>query len=287
MPKITLATCQEFPAPAIDEPLRNVLAARGHTVISTPWNGPQGAFYDADMVLLRACWDYSRTPNDFTQWINDLCRASVALYNPRDVVLWNMNKRYLLELQERGTVMPETLVVDATSNKDVYIAIKQQGWTEAVAKPLVGQGGGGVVRLDPKNFEKWPDLSVDQTQLILQDFRSEISKLGETILVFFEGEFSHAVRRIVAPGEWRSNFRFGARRVKCGASSSIVQQAKKALSILSVPPLYGRVDGLVDGENLTVMELELVEPDLGFAEVPDAADKFVRHIEKRLENARK
>lgn len=285
MPKITLATCREYPVPVIDEPLRKVLTARGHTVVSTPWNGQQAAFYDADMVLLRACWDYSKTPDDFRRWLNDLNCASVALYNPRDIVLWNMNKRYLLELQARGTVMPETIAVDLTSNKDVLAAIEQQGWTEAVAKPLIGQSGGGVVRLDPRQFEAWPDLSANQTQLILQSFQAEISELGETILVFFEGVFSHAVRRIVAPGEWRSNSQYGARRVKCGASSVIVQQAEEVLSILGAPPLYGRVDGIVDGDTLTVMELELVEPDLGFAEVPDAAETLVRHMEARLESA--
>ena len=207
MPRITLATCQEWPVPTLDEPLRHVLTARGHTVNSVPWNGAQEAFYDADIVVIRACWDYSQSPDEFTQWISSLEQASVRLHNPPDVIRWNMDKRYLLDLQARGIRMPETVVITVAQNEDILTEIKRHGWDEAVAKPLVGQGGLGVMRLHPKSFNSWPDLSSGHRQIVLQEFRPEISTLGETILVFFAGRFSHAVRRVVAPGEWRSNFR--------------------------------------------------------------------------------
>ncbi len=283
MSRIALANCHEFPLPEIDEPLRNALIRRGHQIISIPWNGPQEAFYDADIVLLRACWDYCKTPDEFTQWINDLEAAGVNLHNPSQIVLWNMNKRYLLELQSMGTPMPGTLILDSVSNDDVLTQIQSQGWQEAVVKPLVGQGGGGVLRLDPENFNHWPDLSKTFTPLVLQEFQSSIGNLGETILIFFEGVFSHAVLRIVAPGEWRSNFRFGARRVKCEVSPRIIEQAQEVLSVLKETPLYARVDGLVNGDIFTLMELELVEPDLGFVQAPDAAEIFVQHIEDRIQ----
>ena len=283
MSRITLATCQEWPAPIGDEPLRKVLMARGHTVNSAPWNGAQDAFYDADIVVIRACWDYSESPDEFTAWISCLEQASVYLHNPPDVMRWNMNKRYLLDLQARDIRMPETVVVTVAQNEDLLPEIERHGWGEAVAKPSVGQGGLGVMRLHPKSFDSWPELSSGQRQIVLQEFRPEISTLGETIIVFFAGCFSHAVRRIVAPGEWRSNSRYGARKVKCSVSSEIIRQAQEVLSVLTHTPLYARVDGMIDKDSLTVMELELIEPDLGFAEVPDAAETFARHIEATLQ----
>ena len=284
MPRITLATCHEWPTPIGDEPLCKVLMARGHTVYSVPWNGAQEAFYDTDIVVIRACWDYSQSPDEFAEWISDLEHASVRLHNKPDVIRWNMDKRYLLDLQARGIRMPETVVITVAQNEDLLTEIERRGWDEAVAKPLVGQSGLGVMRLHPKSFDSWPDLSSGPRQIVLQEFRPEISTLGETILVFFAGCFSHAVRRVVAPGEWRSNSRYGARKVKCSVSAEIIRQAQEVLSVLTHPPLYARVDGLIDDDSLTLMELELIEPDLGFAEVPDAAKTFARHIEDHLQS---
>ncbi|PON14238.1 hypothetical protein C2W62_30155 [Candidatus Entotheonella serta] len=282
MPRITLATCQEWPIPIVDEPLRKVLMARGHTVHSTPWNGVQDTFYDADIVVIRACWDYSQSPHEFAEWIGSLEHASVRLHNPPDVIRWNMEKRYLLDLQAQGIHLPETVIIKVAQNEDVLTEIERHGWNEAVAKPLVGQGGLGVMRLHPQHFDSWPQLSSGHQQIVLQEFRPEISTRDETLLVFFAGCFSHAIRRIVAPDEWRSNTRYGARKVKCSVSSEIVRQAQEVLSVLTHTPLYARVDGLIDDNTLTVMELELIEPDLGFAEVPGATETFVRHIEDQL-----
>ncbi len=282
MGRITLATCREWPVPEGDQPLRKVLAARGHVVSSAPWDGEQGVFYDADVVIVRACWDYSESADAFTEWIAALERASINLHNPPHILRCNMSKRYLLELQARGARIPETVVVDALPSERLLGEIAGRGWHEAVAKPLVGQSGRDVVRLDPEGYDEWPSLSNAGVQIILQEYQPGISSLGETMLVFFAGRFSHAFRRIVAPGEWRSNSRYGAHRVKCDVSSAVIRQAQEVLSVLRETPLYARVDGIVEDDRLTVMELELIEPDLGFAQVPEAAEKFADQIEHRL-----
>ena len=282
MSQIALATCQKWPAPVADEPLRHVLRGRGHTVYSAPWNGEQDVFYNADIVIIRACWDYSQKPDEFIEWVNYLERSSIDLFNPPKLIRWNLDKRYLLELQAHGIVMPDTVVITVTQNADILEMIESHSWNEAVAKPTVGQSGLGVRRLHPAHFDYWPELSDANPSLVLQEFRPEISTLGETLLIFFAGRFSHAVRRVVAPGEWRSNSQYGARKVKCQVSSAVVRQAEEVLSVLPQAPLYARVDGLVENDRLTLMELEVIEPDLGFAEVPDAAETFVRHIEEQI-----
>ena len=114
---------------------------------------------------------------------------------------------------------------------------------------------------------------------MLQEFLPEISRLGETMLVFFAGEFSHAVKRVIAPGEWRSNSQYGSIRVPCELSASVIGQAYEVLRTLAEVPLYARVDGLVEHDRLSLMELELIEPELGLAEVPEAATTFALAIE--------
>jgi len=282
MPNFTLATCKEFPCPDIDQPLRDALSARGHMVNSAPWDGPQDAFHAADVVVIRACWDYSENAEGFGRWIDQLEQASVHVLNPPDLIRWNMDKRYLLELQAAGIPVPKTVLVDTQHKDRIAAEIETHGWEEAVAKPLIGQSGRGVIRLHRDQSDNWPVWDGAESHLILQEFCSNISNLGETIMIFFDGQFSHSVLRVIAPGEWRSNFRFGARRVRCEVSPGIIEQAAEVLSVLDEPPLYARVDGLVDGNKLTVMELELIEPDLGFAEVPSAAEEFVKRIENQI-----
>jgi hypothetical protein len=46
--------------------------------------------------------------------------------------------------------------------------------------------------------------------------------------------------------------------------------------------LYARVDGLVKDEQFVLMELELIEPELGFREVPEAAMTFCNLLDELL-----
>ena len=50
----------------------------------------------------------------------------------------------------------------------------------------------------------------------------------------------------------------------------------------SVPPLYARVDGIVDGDTLILMELELIEPTLYLDTDAQAADRLADALEKAV-----
>ena len=282
MTNIAIATCREWPFPAGDDPLRREVEARGYTLYSGPWNGAQQPFHEADLVLIRGCWDYYKTPQAFLAWIAALADRSVRIRNRPEMLRWNLDKRYLLELKELGITIPETVVVDPKSNDTVLEEMTARGWTQAVLKPTIGQSGHFVERLDVERFEMWPECSIPTPQALLQEFQIDISSLGETMLVFFGGHFSHALQRKIAPGEWRSNSQYGSSRERCEVSSNIVKQAQRALSIFARPPLYARVDGLVKDEQFVLMELELIEPELGFREVPEAAMTFCNLLDELL-----
>ena len=160
--------------------------------------------------------------------------------------------------------------------------MEARGWSQAVLKPTIGQSGHFVERLDVQDFETWSEHSIPTPQALLQEFQSDISRLGETMLVFFGGRFSHALRRKISPGEWRSNSQYGSTRERCDISIEVVKQAQLALSIFAPPPLYARVDGLVKDKRFVLMELELIEPELGFQEAPETAVTFCDLIDEIL-----
>ncbi len=136
MATIALATCQEWPEPHGDAPLRAALSAHEHTVYSCPWNGQQAPFLHADLVILRACWDYHLAPQRFLDWIARLEQAGVRLHNEPDLVRWNFDKSYLLELAHIGIKTPETIVIAPADHDGIVAIMRKRGWSRAVRKPV-------------------------------------------------------------------------------------------------------------------------------------------------------
>ena len=282
MSTITLATSHMWLEPKSDAPLREALQTRGHTVYSAPWNGPQEPFYDTDLVVIRACWDYHEAPDMFLTWLDDLERQTVRIQNTFDLVRWNFDKSYLIELGKAGFNVPDSIVVDPTDHQAILRHMEARGWAQAVRKPVSGQSGHYVDLLDVTTPESWALSAIPTTKALLQTYQPDISELGETLLVFFAGQFSHAVRRVLQPNEWRSNSQYGSYQESCDVEPTIIAQAENVLHYLPHTPLYARVDGLVRNDQFLLMELELIEPGLSFDLVPMAAHRFADAIESCL-----
>ena len=300
MPHIVVSTCLEDPQlGASDALLQAALEQRGHTCDARPWNDPAVTYDGVDLVVLRANWDYHEEPHAFITWLERLHESGVRVLNDIDLVKWNFDKRYLLELQEKlcgteGEVsvaggqlrVPEVHVVDQRNPDAIVALMGQLGWEEAVLKSLSGQSGYHCERIQRGAPEAWREMAaaIPTQAALLQEFQPTISTLSETVLVFFLGEFSHAAKRVVAEGEWRANSRFGAVKEPVEVSPAILGQAHRVLQAAPTtsPPLYARVDGIVDGETFTLMELELIEPALYLETDPAAAGRFADAIETAL-----
>jgi glutathione synthase/RimK-type ligase-like ATP-grasp enzyme len=161
------------------------------------------------------------------------------------------------------------------------------GWEEAVLKSLSGQSGYHCHKIQRTTPEDWSEVAgaIPTEAALLQAFQPDISRYSETVFVFFLGEYSHSVRRVIAQGEWRANSRFGARPEAYSPSPGVVEQARRVLQAApgTSPPLYARVDGIVkDDGSFTLMELELIEPALYLETDPAAAERFATAIETAL-----
>ena len=303
-----LSTCVEDPKLHVsDALLAKVLEQRGHLVETVSWNGPERFDYShVDAVVLRANWDYHEEPQAFLAWLDCLDERGVRVLNDTALVRWNFDKRYLVELQaklragssdtevdgEGGTAggrlrVPEVHVVDQHDPEGIVALMVRLGWEEAVLKSLSGQSGYHCERICRDSPEAWEAAAraIPTEAALLQAYQPEISTLGETVFVFFSGEFSHAVRRVVAAGEWRANSRFGAvKEAVVSPSPLLVEQARRVLQFAptSAPPLYARVDGIAHGDTLTLMELELIEPALYMETDAGAADRFADALEKAV-----
>ena len=96
-PRIVLAGCPALPeGDGDDAELVDVLRQRGLAARWLSWDDPQAL--NADLVILRATWDYIDRLDDFLGWSTRVAN----LLNPPDVVAWNTDKRYLGDLIDAG-----------------------------------------------------------------------------------------------------------------------------------------------------------------------------------------
>ncbi len=121
--------------------------------------------------------------------------------------------------------------------------------------------------------------------VLVQEFLPEIAE-GELSLVYFDGVFSHAIRKRPPPGEFRVNSRFGATRSAETPSPDVAEQGATALRALPELPLYARVDGVVRDGALIVIEVEVIEPALFMEFDPASAERFAEATARRIDKGR-
>ena len=279
---IVLVTCAAWPEPsASDQCLAAALRARGHVVDVAPWNGSFAPFARARAVVVRSAWDYHEAPDAYLAWLDRL--EPERTFNAPDLIRWNISKAHVLDLGARGAAVPRSRLVDAEP-ATVAAALDALRLTEGVIKPVIGASGVGVERV--RRGEEAAALqraragkSLDQ--VLVQEFVAGIEH-GELAGVFFDGAFSHGLRRVPAPGQFRVNSQYGGRMEAATLPGDVVEQMAAVLALLPLPALYARVDGLVRDGRFTVMELEVNEPGLGMHLAPGAADRFADALLARL-----
>jgi glutathione synthase/RimK-type ligase-like ATP-grasp enzyme len=281
---ILIATCSEYPHPTPNlEALLKALRAHGMEAAYLPWKRtPLDTFAAADAVLPLCCWDYYDDPERFLGWIDALAARGAKLLNEPDLLRWNFRKTYLLELAAAGLAVPKTLHLPEASRQTIERDMGRQGWQAAVLKPVSSQNGHGIHKLEWADRARWPSSLELNGEWLLQEFQEDIGALGETTLTFIDGIFSHAVRRVLKPGEWRANPQFGITYERVEVSRDVIGTAQAYIDHLPQAPLYARVDGLARPGGFILMELELIDPYLYLEFSPGSADVMARAVLRRL-----
>jgi glutathione synthase/RimK-type ligase-like ATP-grasp enzyme len=280
---ILIATCSEYPHPTPNlEALVSALRAQGMDAAYLPWKTtPLETFIATDAVLPLCCWDYYDDPGRLLAWIDALEARGARLLNPPELLRWNFRKTYLLELAAAGLAVPKTFHLADASRETIAQRMEAEGWGTAVLKPVSSQNGHGIQKLDHAERAQW-SLESMPGEVLLQEFQADIGALGETTMTFIDGAFSHAVRRILKPGEWRANPQYGITYKRVEVSRDSIETAQAYVDFLPQTPLYARVDGLVRPDGFMLMELELIDPYLYLEFAPGSADVMARALLQRL-----
>jgi hypothetical protein len=113
MARVALVTCAQLPDLDTDTRiLAKSLASLGVSVVPTVWDDSTVDWDEMDLAVVRSCWDYCGRRPEFLEWAARVPR----LANPADVLAWNTDKRYLLNLARSGVPTVPTMWVNSMTS---------------------------------------------------------------------------------------------------------------------------------------------------------------------------
>jgi glutathione synthase/RimK-type ligase-like ATP-grasp enzyme len=266
-----------------DEHAVGPLAALGWQVSTVSWRQTATPWSRFDAVVVRSTWDYW---NDVPAFLDALARINrqTRLANPLDLVHWNLAKTYLRDLQGNGVGVVPTAWLDELPPGAMRTCAEQLGSDDLVIKPVVGANGQDAFRLSPRDDPQRLRDIADRFRgraCMVQPFRANVLTEGEYSLFFFSGEYSHAILKVPAAGEFRSQEERGAEIRSIAPEAQLLARGRQALAAVEPTPLYARIDFVRDtAGDFEVMELELIEPSLYLRTEPEAPARFARAVDR-------
>jgi glutathione synthase/RimK-type ligase-like ATP-grasp enzyme len=286
--RVALVTCAEFPNLSPDDRLLiPELAGRGIHAEPVIWSDVSIRWTEFAAVVIRSCWDYFRDIASFRRWLDHLDATGVRVVNSTDVIRWNIDKSYLIQLADRGVAtLPTIHFSDVT---ELEGALAATGWPVTVLKPRISADGHETlvasVPLDVDGRAHAVRL-VSEGGGLAQPFAPEFKREGEWSLVFFDNQFSHGVRRHPAGDDFRVQSRYGGWSEADTPSAALIATAAEVLAVVRGENAYARVDGVDRGGAFLLTELELAEPSLFLDCAAEAPARFADAIVRRLKPRR-
>ena len=281
-PRVAIAASNDFLDLDDGWPLlQEAMSAEGLAPSMLVWDDPGADWSGVDLVVATYLWGYVTRRREFVNWAYRVA-SSARLVNPAPVLEWGSDKSYLVDLAAEYVPIVPTIWVRAGER-----------WRppsgDYVIKPSVASGGMGAARYVNHGFQMADRhvrqlLAAGQTVLI-QPYQPAVDEEGEIALIYFGGNYSHAVRKEallrsdvgVIDRLWERQMI--TRAVPRDDQSLVADAAMRAVDHRVGPTGYARVDLVDDVEGRpVVLELEVVEPSLFLTHCPEAAARFASHL---------
>jgi len=276
-------------------PLEAALKRRSIGYAVVDWDDSEVDWPAFDLAVIRSTWDYTARLQEFLSWAEKTSRLT-RLANPFPVIAWNTDKHYLRDLASSGCATVPTSFVEPGEPAGAALAafLRNHDAAEFVVKPAIGAGSRDTQRYRrpdlPRAEKHVARLTTAGRSAVLQPYLESVDRDGETALIYFRGQFSHAIRKgpllkldhdsiraLFAPEHI-------APRIPAADELACAVQTLKAMPFAQ--PLYARIDLIRDATGgPRILEVELTEPSLFFDHSPDSADRFVAAALRHLATA--
>ena len=283
-PRLVAASCAAFPDLYDDWPLlRAALDEAGVDAVTAVWDDPAVDWSAYDLVLASGAWDNIHRVEEFLSWTDQVAATGVPVHNSPVTLRWNIDKRYLRDLERSGVpVVPTVWVEPSAQSAEVELVPPGPPDGEIVVKPSVSGGGYRTARYQAhEHHAAWAhvaELTAAGRTAMVQPYEPRVDTEGETALVYVGGAFSHAlhkdpmIRRGAGPRDSLIDNQVVTPATATPAQRAVAEQALTAAEHLLGPTTYACVDlvGTVD-RGPAVLELELLDPVLFLMHHPEGA----------------
>jgi hypothetical protein len=257
--------------------------ALGWNVEFVSWRAPNPDWNRYELVYICTPWDYQDDPGAYLDVLRDISRSTALLVNPVATVRWNLDKRYLAELESKGVRTVPSLWYDAWSDSIPAQAMQTFSTDKVVVKPQVGANADRIYVLTAGNLAQLEEELVSQYRdrpLFVQPFMAAVADEGEYSAFYFGGEYSHAILKVPRPGDFRSQEEHGADIRPAPRDGALCAAAEAALATIEPMPVYARADYVRDSDGrFLLMELELNEPALYFRTDSGSPARFAEALD--------
>lgn len=236
-------------------------------------------------VLFRSTWDYFDRFDEFSKWLETVSNQT-QLLNSENIIRWNIDKHYLLDLQNNGIHIAESHFIE----KGAKVTLEQLhhilNWDITVLKPCVSGAARHTYKLSSENLKTHEPIFqelIKEEAMMLQPFQHQIVIKGEISMMVFNGQFSHAILKQAKAGDFRVQDDFGGSVHNYQPTNKEVIFAERAVKACPELPIYARVDIFEDNDGqIALSELELIEPELWFRHHKEAAMSLAKGIKEKL-----
>jgi hypothetical protein len=265
-----------------DAPLIPALAALGLDARTCLWDDPRMDWTRPKVAVVRNAWDIYLRRDAFMAWSSKVNRLT-RIYNPPEVLRWNTHKGYLRELEARGIPTTPTVWVPRGGTVDLGMVVRERGWEALVIKPAVSAGAQKTYRFLSAELEaaqsRLEALALEGEAMV-QPYLHAFEMEGESSYLFFDGTFSHAVRRPPGLPDVPRAFQEPHR---LEPAPEKLRLAEEVIAAVGKPLLYARVDLAKDNEGHTrLQELEATEPRLFLSFDAAAPARLAQAIARQL-----
>lgn len=253
------------------------------------WDDPDFDWSTTRAVIFRSTWDYFDRFSEFEKWLHRI-KSVTQFINPQELVFWNIDKRYLLELESQGVGIIPTHIVRQGNQGNLSEIADQKVWHDIVIKPTVSATARDTHCLtleeytSPSVQQMFNELCQQKTMMV-QPFLSRVLEEGELSVIVIDGRVTHGLRKVAKAGDYRVQSDFGGSIHLEEPDENAIEIAEQVVVCCPAKPLYARVDLLKDDKgDWKLGELELVEPELWFRLYPKSAALLAKAIADHLAN---
>ncbi len=269
------------------------LRARGVDAVAAVWHDPAVNWSAFDLVVIRSPWDYPERLEDFLSWLTSV-EAVTHVSNAPSVVRWNLDKRYLAELDAAG--IPVVPTEYCTSIAEARAALHAHGHERIVVKPAMSNGSrdtGLFDAADPAAASLAERILAGGGVVMIQPEIAELSEGAEKGLYAMGGHFSHAIAKgaLLAHGGGLIGGVYEEHPEVAPVTEAERAFADEVLAAVArvtgaEMPLYARVDTVDSAAHgLVVLEVEVIEPALNLHVAPEAIDAVADAIAQAAREA--